>query len=108
MSIVDLLPLFRRPETRRIFNILLQSVRPRCFLNNMSSNGIQVLPPGFGYGIVIGIGGFFAALMLGITFLQNRYTLFSTGQSEEFNTASRNVKPGMFFATSDLDLYSQT
>ncbi|KAL9112825.1 MAG: hypothetical protein Q9227_002902 [Pyrenula ochraceoflavens] len=61
-------------------------------------SGIQVLPPGFGYGIVIGIGGFFAALMLGITFLQNRYTMYSTGQSEEFNTASRNVKPGLIAA----------
>ncbi len=73
----------------------------------MSNSGIQVLPPGFCYGIVIGIGGFFAALMLGITFLQNRYTLFSTGQSEEFNTASRNVKPGIFFTTVDIDLNSR-
>ena len=61
-------------------------------------SGIQVLPPGFGYGIVLGIGGFFAALMVGITFLQNRYTMYSTGQSEEFNTASRNVKPGLIAA----------
>lgn len=35
--------------------------------------GIQVLPPGAGYGIVIGIGGFFALVMLGITWMQNRY-----------------------------------
>lgn len=62
------------------------------------SSGLQVLSPGFGYGIVIGIGGFFAVLMLGITFLQNRYTMYSTGQSEEFNTASRNVKPGLIAA----------
>lgn len=26
---------------------------------------------------------------------KNRYTRFSTKQSEEFNTASRNVKPGL-------------
>lgn len=62
------------------------------------SSGLQVLPPGFGYGLVIGIGGFFTLLMLGITFLQNRYTMYSTGQSEEFNTASRSVKPGLIAA----------
>ena len=62
------------------------------------STGLQVLPPGFGYGLVIGIGGFFTALMLGITFLQNRYTNYSTNHSEEFNTASRSVKPGLIAA----------
>lgn len=60
-----------------------------------AGDGIQVLPPGAGYGIVIGIGGVFAILMLGITWLQNRYTRFSTKQAEEFNTASRSVKPGL-------------
>ena len=44
---------------------------------------------------VIGIGGAFALLMLGITWIQNRYTSFSTAQAEEFNTASRSVKPGL-------------
>lgn len=39
----------------------------------MAGDGLQVLPPGAGYGIVIGIGGVFALLMLGITWLQNRY-----------------------------------
>lgn len=63
-----------------------------------SSNGIQVLIPGAGYGIVIGVGAFFALIMLGITYLQNRYTMYSTGQSEEFNTASRSVKPGLIAA----------
>jgi len=45
-----------------------------------AAGGIQVLPSGAGYGIVIGIGGVFALLMLGITWLQNRYTRFSTKQ----------------------------
>lgn len=84
-----------------------------------SGNGVQVLPPGAGYGIVnhppqrtfafllsqtlnstqvIGIGGVFAALMLCVTWLQNRYTSFSTLQAEEFNTASRSVKPGLIAA----------
>ncbi|EAW08787.1 sodium:solute symporter family protein [Aspergillus clavatus NRRL 1] len=59
---------------------------------------LQVLPPGAGYGIVIGIGGVFALFMLGLTWLQNRYTAFSTHQSEEFNTASRSIKPGLISA----------
>lgn len=48
-----------------------------------TAGGVQVLGTGVGYGMVIGIGGFFALLMLGITFLQNRYTNFSTHQAEE-------------------------
>lgn len=38
-----------------------------------SANGFKVLPASAGYGIVIGIGGIFAILMLSITWLQNRY-----------------------------------
>ena len=38
-----------------------------------SGDGFKILPSGAGYGIVIGIGGVFAILMLGITWLQNRY-----------------------------------
>lgn len=36
--------------------------------------------------------------MLGMTWLQNRYTRFSTKQAEEFSTASRSVKPGLIAA----------
>ncbi|KAJ5167772.1 uncharacterized protein N7482_003366 [Penicillium canariense] len=61
-------------------------------------NELQVLPAAAGYGIVIGIGGVFALFMLGLTWLQNRYTRFSTHQAEEFNTASRSVKPGLISA----------
>ena len=46
-------------------------------------------------GVVIGVGFFFAFLMIGISWIQNRYTSYSTKQSEEFNTASRSVKPGL-------------
>lgn len=46
-------------------------------------------------GVVIGVGFFFAFLMMFISYLQNRYTQYSTHQSEEFNTASRSVKPGL-------------
>ena len=38
-----------------------------------SSDSLKVLPSGAGYGIIIGIGGVFAIVMLGITWLQNRY-----------------------------------
>ncbi|KAK5122543.1 hypothetical protein LTR85_003806 [Meristemomyces frigidus] len=61
----------------------------------MSSSSATVLPQGAGYGVVVGVGFFFAFLMMGITYLQNRYTRFSTKTSEEFNTASRSIKPGV-------------
>ncbi|KAK5110650.1 hypothetical protein LTR62_005690 [Meristemomyces frigidus] len=61
----------------------------------MSSSTATVLPQGAGYGVVVGVGFFFAFVMMGITWLQNRYTRFSTKTSEEFNTASRSVKPGL-------------
>ncbi|KAH8661977.1 urea transporter [Xylariales sp. PMI_506] len=61
-------------------------------------SALQVLSPGVGYGIVVGIGAFFALMMLCITWLQNRYTTYSTQQAEEFSTASRSVKPGLIAA----------
>lgn len=61
-------------------------------------DGFQILPAGAGYGIIVGIGGFFALFMLGLTWMQNRYTRFSTKQAEEFSTASRSVKPGLIAA----------
>ncbi|KIW13268.1 hypothetical protein PV08_08455 [Exophiala spinifera] len=58
-----------------------------------------ILPEGVGYGVVVGIGFFFTAVMCGISMLQqNKYTNFSTKTSEEFNTASRSVKPGLIAA----------
>ncbi|KAJ7359655.1 solute symporter family transporter [Mycena albidolilacea] len=60
-----------------------------------STNATTILPVGVGYGVVVGIGFFFAFLMANISWLQNRYTRFSTKTSEEFNTASRSVKPGL-------------
>ncbi|KAI8932522.1 hypothetical protein NX059_010701 [Plenodomus lindquistii] len=61
----------------------------------MADTTVTPLPVGAGYGVVIGIGFFFAILMMGISYLQNRYTQYNTHQSEEFNTASRSVKPGL-------------
>ncbi|CAG8982733.1 hypothetical protein HYALB_00001014 [Hymenoscyphus albidus] len=54
-----------------------------------------LLPQGAGYGVVVGIGFFFAILMAGLSYVQNRYTKYSTKGSEEFNTASRSVKSGL-------------
>ncbi|KAI9712351.1 MAG: hypothetical protein M1820_001564 [Bogoriella megaspora] len=62
----------------------------------MSSASVATtLPVGVGYGVVVGVGFFFTFIMMGISYLQNRYTHFSTKTSEEFNTASRSVKPGL-------------
>ena len=63
-----------------------------------TSDPLQVLTPAVGYGIVVGIGGFFTLLMLLLTHLQNHYTSYSTRGAEEFSTASRSVKPGLIAA----------
>lgn len=57
-----------------------------------------MLPQGAGYGVVIGVGFFFTLVMMGLTWIQNRYSRFDTKTSEEFNTASRSVKPGLIAA----------
>ncbi|KAJ6480136.1 urea transporter [Mycena sanguinolenta] len=57
-----------------------------------------VLPQGAGYGVVVGIGLFFSAFMIGLTAVQARYTPFSPRSSEEFSSASRSVKPGLIAA----------
>ncbi|KII84020.1 hypothetical protein PLICRDRAFT_95683 [Plicaturopsis crispa FD-325 SS-3] len=54
-----------------------------------------ILPQAAGYGVVVGIGLFFSAFMLLLTWLQSRYTPFSPKSSEEFSSASRSVKPGL-------------
>ncbi|KAF2808751.1 urea transporter [Mytilinidion resinicola] len=54
--------------------------------------GLQILDPSAGYGITIGIGLAFAVI-------SNRYGSHNTFKStEEFNTASRSIKPGMIAA----------
>ncbi|KAK3112300.1 hypothetical protein LTR53_011566 [Teratosphaeriaceae sp. CCFEE 6253] len=60
-----------------------------------ASTVAPILSQGVGYGVVIGIGAFFTALMACISWAQNRYTRFSTKTSEEFNTASRSIKLGL-------------
>jgi len=65
----------------------------------MSESGsLQILSQGVGYGIIVGIGIFFALTMLLLTRLQNHYTTYSSHAVEEFATASRSVKPGLIAA----------
>ncbi|KZT57370.1 urea transporter [Calocera cornea HHB12733] len=64
----------------------------------MSDTVATVLPQGAGYGVVVGIGLFFSALMIGITAVQGRYTAFKPTNAEEFSSASRSVKPGLIAA----------
>ncbi|RXW17021.1 hypothetical protein EST38_g8834 [Candolleomyces aberdarensis] len=54
-----------------------------------------LLPQGAGYGVVVGIGLFFSGFMIILTAIQARYTGFSPKNSEEFNSASRSIKPGL-------------
>ncbi|KAH0833962.1 Na+/solute symporter [Lanmaoa asiatica] len=48
-----------------------------------------------GYGVVVGVGFFFAFIMLILTMLQRKFFKFSPASSEEFTSASRSVKPGL-------------
>ncbi|KAH9837660.1 Na+/solute symporter [Rhodofomes roseus] len=65
----------------------------------MSSIGVSEFRPlldqSVGYGVVVGVGFFFAALMLVLTALQAKFSKFSPTSSEEFSSASRSVKPGL-------------
>ncbi|KAI0691691.1 Na+/solute symporter [Earliella scabrosa] len=54
-----------------------------------------LLDQSVGYGVVVGVGFFFAALMLVLTWLQAKFSRFSPSSSEEFTSASRSVKPGL-------------
>ncbi|KAF7421100.1 urea active transporter [Pleurotus ostreatus] len=51
--------------------------------------------PHIGYGVVVGIGFFFALVMVFLTYLQSKFTTVSPSSSEEFTSASRSVKPGL-------------
>ncbi|KAI0753718.1 Na+/solute symporter [Fomes fomentarius] len=54
-----------------------------------------LLSQSVGYGVVVGVGFFFAGLMLVLTYLQKKFSRFSPSSSEEFTSASRSVKPGL-------------
>ncbi|KAI0321050.1 Na+/solute symporter [Amylostereum chailletii] len=63
------------------------------------SSGVSEFKPllgqSVGYGVVVGVGFFFAAVMLVLTFLQSRFSGISPSRAEEFSSASRSVKPGL-------------
>ncbi|BGP12261.1 hypothetical protein JCM10213_000045 [Rhodosporidiobolus nylandii] len=55
----------------------------------------RLLGPGVGYGVVVGVGAFFALGMILLTRLQNRFTNLNSNTANEFATASRSIKPGL-------------
>lgn len=58
----------------------------------------QVLGQGVGWAVVVGLGFAFAALMISLTWIQSRYTEHKATSVEEFNSASRSVRPGLIAA----------
>ncbi|KAJ7089759.1 solute symporter family transporter [Mycena belliarum] len=55
----------------------------------------RLLNQGYGYGIVVGLGLAFASLMLGLTWVQAKFTKMSPSAASEFATASRSIKAGL-------------
>ncbi len=53
----------------------------------------QSAPGGAGWAVVCGLGFFFAAFMILLSFIQQRYTNRSIKDTDEFASASRSVKP---------------
>ncbi|OCH90106.1 hypothetical protein OBBRIDRAFT_812877 [Obba rivulosa] len=64
-------------------------------MSNSTSEFKPLLDQSVGYGVVVGVGFFFAALMLVLTTLQAKFSKYSPKSSEEFTSASRSVKPGL-------------
>jgi hypothetical protein len=67
------------------------------FLATATMPWAAVLPQGVGYAVTIGIGFFFALLMVGISWIFTRYS-GNKASAEEFTSASRSVKPGLIAA----------
>ncbi|GAA5947178.1 hypothetical protein JCM3775_002690 [Rhodotorula graminis] len=55
----------------------------------------RLLGPGVGYGVVVGVGAFFAIAMILLTRVQAKFSRLDPGSANEFATASRSVKPGL-------------
>lgn len=49
-------------------------------------------------GVVVGIGLFFSAFMIFLTWVQGRYTAYKVSSAEEFTSASRSIKPSLLAA----------
>ncbi|TFK53122.1 urea transporter [Heliocybe sulcata] len=56
------------------------------------------LPQGVGYGVVLGLGLFFALVMNVITWVQARFSRYSPSSAAEFTAASRSLKTGIVVA----------
>lgn len=65
----------------------------------MSASSAQVLEPSAGWAVVIALGVGFSVVMLGVSYLQERYTQYSVKNNEEFTSASRSVKTGLIAAS---------
>jgi hypothetical protein len=59
--------------------------------------GLTILSQGVGYGVVLGVGAFFALGMMFITWSLRRYNN-ELQTSEVFSTAGRSVKSGLVAA----------
>ncbi|KAF9016205.1 hypothetical protein BDZ89DRAFT_1141639 [Hymenopellis radicata] len=55
----------------------------------------KLLGQSYGYGIVVGIGFAFAILMVGLTWVQAKFTQMNPNAASEFATASRSIKAGL-------------
>lgn len=53
------------------------------------------LNQGVGYGVILGLGAFFAIVMNLVTYLQNQLSKHKTSQADEFTAASRNIPFGL-------------
>lgn len=60
----------------------------------MASN-TAILSQGVGYAVVLGVGIAFTLLMLGLTWLQTRYTKTKLTTVAEFASAGHSVKPAL-------------
>lgn len=54
---------------------------------------------GVGYGIILGLGAFFALMMLGVTYLQNKFSRHKTNKIDEFAASSRNIPIGLMIVS---------
>jgi len=59
------------------------------------SHGISLLSQGTGYGILIGLGVFFAVIILIAVRIQKLYLMEDSGRSEMFMVANRSVGTGL-------------
>jgi hypothetical protein len=62
------------------------------------SQSTPPLPQAVGYGVVLGLGFFFALIMNGITWIQAKFSQYSPNSAIEFSSASRSVKTGLVVA----------